>query len=118
MAVHVVLSVQQVSVPLQHVRFSCSLSFPIFLQRILKNTCRLFCLVFVSFHIFSSSFCYGLACFVVFSFVPSTLAFHLVYLDELILFGSLCFTVRDHIICISLGRRISTYSGCTDDVVG
>ena len=48
--------------------------------------------------------------------LPGTLliALHLPYLDELRLLGLLCFTVCDHIICISL---ISTDSGCTD-VVG
>ena len=35
------------------------------------------------------------------SLVPGTLAFYLLYLDDLRLFGLLCFTVCDHIICIS-----------------
>ena len=66
----VVLSVQQVSVPLQHVCCSsCSLSFPIFLHHILQNTCRLFCFVFFVFFFpfFFFSLFYGLACYVVFS---------------------------------------------------
>ena len=56
----------------------------------------------------------GLFCCVL---VPGTLSFHLLYLDKLRLFVLLCFTVCDHRICISLGWRISTVSGCTD-VVG
>ena len=52
--------------------------------------------------------------------VPGTLVLHLLYLGELRLFGLLCFTtvVCDHRMCFSLGRRISTNSGCTDDIVG
>ena len=93
------LSAQQVSVPLQHVRcFSCSLSFPIFLHHILQKTCRLFCFVsFVPF--FSSIFFFFLSLFLSWSglfgsvLVPGTLAFHMLYVDELRLFGLLCFTV-------------------------
>ena len=60
----------------------------------------------------------GLACFVVFLLVPGTLSLRLLCLDELRLFGLLCLTaVCDHIICIFVGGRISTGSGCTD-VVG
>ena len=51
----------------------------------------------------------GLFCCVL---VPGTLAFHLLYLDELRLFGLLCLTVCDHRNCISLGWRISTGTGC------
>ena len=98
------------------------LSSPIFLHHILQNTCRLSWFVLLLFSFFSSSFslCFsfflwsGLFCCVL---VPGTLALHLLYLGELRLFGLLCFTlVYDHIICISLGWRISTDSGCTDVV--
>ena len=56
----VALSVQQVSIRLQHVGCcSCSLSFPILLRHILHNTCRVVCFLFfiIFFH--------GLSCFVV-----------------------------------------------------
>ena len=92
--------VQHVSVPLQHVWCSsgnCSLSIPFLLADPLashssEHLRRLFCSVlpcFLSCFCSISSFfllCYGLACCVVFSYVPGTLAFHLLYLDELRLF--------------------------------
>ena len=110
---HVVLSVQQVSVPLQHACCSsgnCSLSFPF----------RPSCITFfrtpvVHFALFSFSIFFFLLFFFCFSFFSrsglfccvlaiGTLALHLLYLDELRLFGLLCFTaVCDHTNCISLG---------------
>ena len=79
---------------------------------------RLFCLVFSFFFSFfflclffflslffffvllSSFLRSGLLCC---DIVPGTLAFHLLYLDKVRLFGLLCFTVCDHIIFISPG---------------
>ena len=50
-----------------------------------QNTCCLFCFVFSSF--------YGLLVVLLCSRTWYTLAFHLLYLDELRLFGLLCFTL-------------------------
>ena len=111
----VVWSVQQVSAPPQYVRcYSCSLSFPIFLHHILQNTCRLFlpCLIPFPFVLFFVLF----VCLFV-SFVPPFFmvwlvllcyrtryaSIHLLYLDEMRLFGLLRFTVCDHIISVCLG---------------
>ena len=84
-------------------------AFLIFLHHIIQNTCRLFfCLLSYYFSCFS-----GLACFVVFSYIPGTQAFHLPYLDWLRSFWFCFVPVCDHRICISLGW-ISTDTGCTD----
>ena len=97
------------------------LFFPILLHDTLQNSCGSFCSVF-SFPLCFFFFLLLSSLFKVWSFgcvlVPGTLAFHLLYLDELWLFGLLCFTVFDYIvtICISLGWRISTDSGCTNAV--
>ena len=83
-----------------------------FLHHILQKTCRLFC--FVAFFLIFFSFLFpffplflwsGLFCCVL---EPGTLALHLLYLDDLRLFGLLCFTVVcDHRMCISLGVLMS-----------
>ena len=114
----VVLSVQQVSVPLQRVCCSCSLSFPIFLSITFFSTpvvCFAYVIILVYLvHYFINNisrtsavsstnfYIFGLACFVVFSY-PVRNHFTCSYLDELRLFGLLCFTVCHHRICISLG---------------
>ena len=54
-----------------------------------------------------------------FVFLPGTLAFHLLCSDELrLLWVFHCLTGCDHRSRVSLGHRIGTDTGCTDDVVG
>ena len=84
------------------------LSFPAFLHHILQNsyssTSLSFVLLFLLSFFFLSLFIHFVSYrFVVFSY--PALALHLLYLDELRLFGYLCFTavVCDNRICISLG---------------
>ena len=73
--------------------------FPI-LYRILQSI-YLLCIFHFSFFLFFSFFTVWL---VLFAIVLGTLAFHLLYLDEVRLFGLLCFTACDHTICFSLSR--------------
>ena len=64
----------------------------------MPEKCFVFYFIFLFFSFFSWS---GLFCCVL---VPGTLALHLIYLDELRVFGLLCFTVVcDHRIYFSLG---------------
>ena len=110
-----VLHVQQVSVSLQHVWCSpcnCRLSLRFRFSRITffrtppTSTCRSFWLLIVFFFNFFSPLILwsGLFCRLCCVLVAGALALHLLYLDEMRLFGLLCFTVVcDHSRCISLG---------------
>ena len=81
-----VMSVQQVSCSV--CCSSCSLSFPFLSSCVTFFRTPVVCFALFSVFLFFSSSCsssYGLACFVVFS--HPVLAYHLLYLDELRLFG-------------------------------
>ena len=109
----VVLPVQQVSVPLQHVWCSsgnCSLSCPFRSSCIAFFRTPVVCFALFAFFVSISSFLFSFFSFFLYSglfccvLVPGTLGLHLFYLDELRLFGLLCFTVVcDNIIGISVG---------------
>ena len=118
----VVLPVQQVFAPLQNVwcpSGNCSLvSFPFrsCITFFRTPTCRWFCFVFKLFFLFFFSLLFPFLSFFSWSgsfccvLEPGTLALYLFYIDELRLFGLLCFTVVcDHRICISLDYRLKQH---------
>ena len=93
---------------------SCRLSFLIFLHHVLQNTSRFSFVFFYSFFSFLSHFFLRSGLSVCCVIVSGTAAFHLLYLDELRLFGLLCFTVCDRRICILLGWRGEESAGTLD----
>ena len=90
---------------------SCIVSFCIVLFCFVLSCFVLYCIVLYCFVLLCIAlFCfvlffsvsYGLACFRC-VLVPGTLALHLLYLDDLHLFGFTLVSVCNHIICLSLG---------------
>ena len=112
-----VSSLRQLSVPFS-AYVALFAAFLIFLHHVRENSCRFFGLLFFL-SLFSSCFSfflYGLACFVVFRARYASISLALSRLIAVVLVFSV--SQSYHRMCISLGSRISTDTGCTDDVVG